>query len=74
MEAPVEELPDQLDPPVDRIIADFELQWPLDLAIRKEIPIASLWSISAFSFLHASSLLCFHRASSFAASLYRYLL
>ena len=50
MEAPVEELLDRLDPPVDRIIADFELQWPLDLAIRKEIPIASLWSISAFFF------------------------
>ena len=54
MEAPVEELLDRLDPPVDRIIADFELQWPLDFAIRKEIPIASFWSMSAsfFSMLH----------------------
>ncbi|KAL4636647.1 hypothetical protein ACB092_03G023900 [Castanea dentata] len=64
MEAPVEELLDRLDPPVDRIIADFELQWPLDFVIRKEIPLALLWSILAFFFffffffsLHASSLL-----------------
>nr|XP_023927021.1 UDP-glycosyltransferase 87A2-like [Quercus suber] len=54
MEAPFEQLLDQLQPPVDRIIADFELQWPFGFRTRRNIPLASLWTMSAsfFSALH----------------------
>ncbi|KAG2672993.1 hypothetical protein I3760_13G068600 [Carya illinoinensis] len=54
MEAPFEQLLDRLEPPVARILADFELQWALDFGIRRNIPVASLWTMSAsfFSVLH----------------------
>ncbi|XP_023883239.1 UDP-glycosyltransferase 87A1 [Quercus suber] len=54
MEAPFEQLLDRLEPPVARIIADFELQWSFGVGIRRNIPLASLWTMSAsfFSSLH----------------------
>ncbi|KAK7857069.1 udp-glycosyltransferase 87a1 [Quercus suber] len=49
-----EQLLDRLEPPVARIIADFELQWSFGVGIRRNIPLASLWTMSAsfFSSLH----------------------
>ena len=54
MEVHFEELLDQLEPPVARILADFELQWPFGVGSRRKIPVASLWTMSAsfFSLLH----------------------
>ncbi|XP_059431327.1 UDP-glycosyltransferase 87A1-like [Corylus avellana] len=51
MEAPFEQLLDRLEPPVARILADFELQWPIDVGCRRKIPVASLWTMSASFFL-----------------------
>ncbi|MED6179596.1 hypothetical protein PIB30_002421 [Stylosanthes scabra] len=47
MEAPFEELLDRLDPPVTAIIADTKLVWSIGVANRKNIPVASLWPMSA---------------------------
>ena len=47
MEGPFEELLDRLDPPVTAIIADTKLVWSIDVANRKNIPVASLWPMSA---------------------------
>ena len=54
MEGPLEQLLDRLEPPVVRIIADFELQWAVGFGIRMNIPVALLWTMSAtfFSVLH----------------------
>jgi hypothetical protein len=56
MEAPFEQLLDRLETPVARILADFELQWPIAVGVRRKIPVASLWTMSAsfFSVLHHS--------------------
>jgi hypothetical protein len=56
MEGPFEQLLDRLEPPVARILADFELQWPIGVGSRRKIPVASLWTMSAsfFSLLHHS--------------------
>lgn len=60
LEAPFEQLLDQLEPPVSVIIADPYLSWDVGVANRRNIPIASLWTMSAtvFSiFLHFDLLL-----------------
>lgn len=54
MEDPFEKLLDQLEPPVRAIIGDVELRWPTAVGRRRNIPVASLWTMSAsfFSMLH----------------------
>lgn len=54
MEAPFERLLDQLDPPVTAIIGCVELRWPVAVANRRSIPVASFWTMSAsfYSMLH----------------------
>ena len=54
MEAPFEELLDQLEPPVTAIVADTYLVWIVGLGSRRNIPVASLWTMSAtfFSVFH----------------------
>ncbi|RYR79522.1 hypothetical protein Ahy_A01g004330 isoform B [Arachis hypogaea] len=47
MEGPFEDLLDRLDPPVTAIIADTKLVWSIGVANRKNIPVASLWPMSA---------------------------
>ncbi|XP_031271777.1 UDP-glycosyltransferase 87A1-like [Pistacia vera] len=59
MEAPFERLLDELKFPVTAIIADTNLPWAVDVGNRRNIPVASLWPMSAsvFSFLHHHELL-----------------
>jgi len=54
MEAPFEQLLDQLELPVNVIVGDVELRWPVDVGNRRNIPVASLWTMSAsfYSMLH----------------------
>ncbi|GMY10521.1 UDP-Glycosyltransferase superfamily protein [Fagus crenata] len=54
MEAPFEELLDRLEPPVTAIVADTCLVWIVGLGSRRNIPVASLWTMSAtvFSVFH----------------------
>ncbi|CAK8537857.1 unnamed protein product [Lathyrus sativus] len=54
MEAPFERLLDQLVPPVDVIIGDVELRWPVAVSNRRNIPVAAFWTMSAsfYSMLH----------------------
>lgn len=47
MEGPFEELLDTLDPPPTAIIADTKLVWSIGVGNRKNIPVASLWPMSA---------------------------
>ncbi|KAJ7959881.1 UDP-glycosyltransferase [Quillaja saponaria] len=47
MEDPFEKLLDRLEPPVTAIIADSTLSWIIALGSRKNIPVASLWPMSA---------------------------
>nr|AYR16636.1 UDP-glucosyltransferase UGT87Q1 [Polygala tenuifolia] len=47
MEAPFAELLDRLDLPPTAIIADTKLVWSIGCANKKNIPIASLWPMSA---------------------------
>ena len=47
MEAPFAELLDRLYPPVTAIIADTKLVWSIGVGNRKNIPVASLWPMSA---------------------------
>lgn len=54
MEAPFERLLDQLVLPVDVIVGDVELRWPVAVANRRNIPVAAFWTMSAsfYSMLH----------------------
>ncbi|KAF8018764.1 hypothetical protein BT93_H3615 [Corymbia citriodora subsp. variegata] len=54
MEAPFEQLLDRLHPPVSAFLADVELLWGVGVGNRKNIPVASLWTMSAsvFSMFH----------------------
>ncbi|KAF6138922.1 hypothetical protein GIB67_025651 [Kingdonia uniflora] len=52
MEAPVEELMDQLEgPPVRVIIADTYNPWAVKVGIKRKIPVASLWTMSPLVFI-----------------------
>lgn len=59
MEAPFEQLLDRLEPQVTIIIADSNLLWVVGVGQRKNIPVASLWPMSAavFSVFHHFDLL-----------------
>ncbi|KAL3611531.1 hypothetical protein D5086_002551 [Populus alba] len=50
MEAPFEQLLDRLELPVDVIIADTYLDWVVHVGNRRNIPVASLWTMSAYVF------------------------
>ncbi|KAH7550525.1 hypothetical protein ACOSP7_024103 [Xanthoceras sorbifolium] len=54
MEAPFEQLLDQLEQPVTAIIGDIEVRWAIGLGNRRNIPVAAFWtmSISFFSMLY----------------------
>jgi hypothetical protein len=54
MEEPFERLIDKLEPTVNVIIGDVELRWPVAVANRRNIPVASFWTMSAsfYSMLH----------------------
>lgn len=52
MEAPFEKLLDQISPPVTTVIADTELPWAVHVGNRRNIPVASVWSMSASIFLY----------------------
>ncbi|KAE8039343.1 hypothetical protein FH972_011764 [Carpinus fangiana] len=62
MEAPFEELLDRLEPPVTAIVADTYVVWAIRVGNRRNIPVASLWPMSAtlFSVLHHFELLVQH--------------
>ncbi|MBA0774590.1 hypothetical protein Gotri_009791 [Gossypium trilobum] len=59
MEAPFEELLDRLELPVAAIIADTYVAWTVRVGQRRNIPVASLWTMSAsvFSIFHHFNLL-----------------
>ncbi|PKI58463.1 UDP-glycosyltransferase 87A1 [Punica granatum] len=63
MEDPVERLLDALDKPVIAIIADTYLFWAVRVANKRDIPIASLWTMSAsvFTVFDHFELLLVHR-------------
>ncbi|KAG6789628.1 hypothetical protein POTOM_005737 [Populus tomentosa] len=50
MEAPFEQLLDRLELPVNVIIADTYLDWVVHVGNRRNIPVASLWTMSAYVF------------------------
>jgi UDP:flavonoid glycosyltransferase YjiC (YdhE family) len=50
MEAPFERLLDQIVPPPSVIVADTFLFWAVDVANRRNIPVASFWVMSAAAF------------------------
>ena len=50
MEAPFEALLDQIETPVNLIIADTELLWAAPVAYHRDIPLALLWTSSASFF------------------------
>ncbi|KAI3782885.1 hypothetical protein L2E82_12943 [Cichorium intybus] len=50
METPFDLLLDRMEQPVDFIIADATLKWTLDVAIRRNIPVAAYWPMSAAMF------------------------
>ena len=54
MEAPFEQLLDRLQPPVRAILGDVELPWVIGVGNRRNITVASLWTMPAtfFSMLH----------------------
>jgi len=54
MEEPFEKLLDQLELPVDVIVGDVELRWPVDVGNRRNVPVAAFWTMSAsfYSMLH----------------------
>ena len=59
MGAPVEDVLDQLEPPVTAIVIDPYLVWAVGLGNRRNIPVASLWTMSpsVFSVFHHFELL-----------------
>jgi len=67
MEAPFEQLLDQLDFPVNVIVGDVELRWPVDVGKRRNIPVASLWTMSAsfYSMLHHLEVFSRHQQSTY---------
>ncbi|XP_011024891.1 PREDICTED: UDP-glycosyltransferase 87A1-like [Populus euphratica] len=50
MEAPFEQLLDRRELPVDIIITDTYLDWVVHVGNRRSIPVASLWTMSAYVF------------------------
>lgn len=50
MESPFEQLLDHIQPPVSLVMADAELLWAIPAANRRNIPVASLWTMSASVF------------------------
>jgi hypothetical protein len=54
IEAPFEQLLDRLQPPVHAILGDVELPWVIGVGNRRNITVASLWTMPAtfFSMLH----------------------
>ncbi|KAH7557118.1 hypothetical protein JRO89_XS11G0049900 [Xanthoceras sorbifolium] len=46
MEAPFEQILDQLDLPVTIVITDVGLSWAIDTANRRNIPVAAIWTTS----------------------------
>ncbi|XP_021803392.1 UDP-glycosyltransferase 87A2-like isoform X2 [Prunus avium] len=59
LEAPVEQLLDRLEQPVSAIVADPFVVWATRVASRRNIPVASLWPMSASVFsvlLHIETL------------------
>lgn len=50
LEAPFDRLLDCLEQPVNFIIADATLRWSLDVANRRNIPVAAYWPMSASNF------------------------
>jgi hypothetical protein len=62
MEAPFEELLDRLEPPVTAIVADTFVVWAVGVGNRRNIPVASLWTMSAtmFSVIHHFELFVQH--------------
>ncbi|GAV58680.1 UDPGT domain-containing protein [Cephalotus follicularis] len=59
MEAPVDKLVDRLELPVTTIIADTYINWAVDFGNRRNIPVASFWTMSAsvYSVFHHFDLL-----------------
>jgi hypothetical protein len=49
MESPFEQLLDRLEPPVDAILGDVELMWVIGIGNRRNIPVASIWTMPAAS-------------------------
>ncbi|KAL5580641.1 hypothetical protein UlMin_013083 [Ulmus minor] len=47
LEAPFEKLLDRLEPPVSAIVADTYMVWAVGVGNRRNIPVASLWTMSA---------------------------
>ncbi|PWA44916.1 UDP-glucuronosyl/UDP-glucosyltransferase [Artemisia annua] len=62
MEGPFEEMLDKMEVKVDLIIADATMNWPVDVANRRNIPLAAYWPMSAtmFSVMHHVDLLESH--------------
>ncbi|KAM5583101.1 UDP-glycosyltransferase 87A1-like [Rosa sericea] len=54
MEDPFDQLLDRLEPPVTTIIADIEVLWGVGVGIKRNIPVALFWTMSAkfLSMLH----------------------
>ncbi|PRQ34647.1 putative 7-deoxyloganetin glucosyltransferase [Rosa chinensis] len=54
MEDPFDQLLDRLEPPVTTIIADVEVLWGVGVGIKRNIPVALFWTMSAkfLSMLH----------------------
>ena len=50
LEAPFEQLLDRLEPPVTTIVADTYLVWAVGVGNRRNIPVASFWTMSASVF------------------------
>ncbi|KVI03801.1 UDP-glycosyltransferase 87A1-like [Cynara cardunculus var. scolymus] len=62
MELPFEEVLDQMEIPVELIIADAHMYWPFDVANKRNIPVTAYWPLSAsmFSVIHHADLLESH--------------
>ncbi|XP_059430443.1 UDP-glycosyltransferase 87A2-like [Corylus avellana] len=63
MRAPVEELLDRLEPlPITIMIADTYMNWAIDIGNQRNVPVASLWTMSAsvYSVFHHFDLLVQH--------------
>ena len=50
MRPSVEQILDQLEPPVTAIVGDANVVWPADVAKERNIPVALLWTMSASCF------------------------
>ncbi|CAB4282126.1 unnamed protein product [Prunus armeniaca] len=62
IKTPVEDLLDRLQPPVAALIADTYLVWSVEIGNARNIPVASLWTMSAsvYSVFHFFDLLVQH--------------